>query len=161
MPNLMGQTPMKPLQTLSPDGLMAKNPQGGRLGHWSFLGYLGLWVLGYFLPQRQTSSELFRPLQTYFYGLDCSSLRNVMRTPPGCGAANLSTRLSAAGADAVCGFSYSGCKAERRAPSTSSAQWIFIGGSGPNSPASCSVFRERASSGVLPRINSVARLATA
>src|SRR5262245_4305506 len=29
MPNLMGQTPMKPLQTLSPDGLMAKNPQGG------------------------------------------------------------------------------------------------------------------------------------
>src|SRR5258708_18959807 len=36
--------------------------------------------------------------------------------------------------------------AERRAPSTSWAQWIFMGGKGPSSPANSPVFNARASS---------------
>ena len=54
-----------------------------------------------------------------------------------------------------------GASAERNAPSTSGAQWIFMGGNAPSGAASSSPERVSASSTVLPAINSVATLATA
>src|SRR5579862_6357320 len=96
------------------------------------------------------------------YFESCWGGRSVIFTPPCLGRVKLSSRV---GEEACAGKEGAGCcsgsSAERRAPSTSCAQWIFIGGNGPNSPASSPVLRESASSGVLPRINSVARLATA
>ena len=51
-----------------------------------------------------------------------------------------------------------GVKAERRAPSTNCAQWIFMGGSGPSGAESSVPENESASSTVFPAINSVATL---
>ena len=64
--------------------------------------------------------------------------------------------VGAAGAAAGCGAS-----AERSAPSTSWAQWIFIGGSAPSGAERSAPDIESASSTVFPAISSVATLATA
>src|ERR1700674_5863195 len=74
----------------------------------------------------------------------------------------LSTRLGAVlgGAGEAEG---AGCgwRAERSALSTSCVQWILMGGNGPRAGANSWGVMARTSSAVLPRINSVARLATA
>ncbi len=70
--------------------------------------------------------------------------------------------LGAAGAGAGAGVAAAlPVSADFNAPSTSCAQWIFIGGSGPSGAASSCPLIASASAAVLPRINSVAMLATA
>src|ERR1039458_317916 len=91
------------------------------------------------------------------------SSKKVSFTPPAFGLEKLSSNVGALAGTGEISFlvSADGSSAERNAPSTSCTQWIFIGGSGPSSPASSSVLSASASSAVLPRISSVARLATA
>ena len=67
---------------------------------------------------------------------------------------SVGTELVVAGAEALTwGAAALGLRADRNAPSTNWAQWIFMGGNGPKSPARSSVFSARASSAVLPRMS--------